>query len=139
MKALVFILLALTSVSLMAAKPAPKVTASVYTIVMDTSIDGIKSSSSITVREGDKGSIESVQESLGGRFQEVTVRKTELDGKEALHMDFIVGEIDRFGNKTLVATPKITSNIGEKATVIMGEAAGGKKLIFSARAKPATK
>lgn len=144
MKHLFFISILLSASLVFAAKPISKsiskpASKPVYQIVTDTSINGIKSSSVMTVKEGESGSMESVVANLGGRFQEVTITQIEQDGKPALHMDFLVGEVDRFGNKSVVATPKIIANVGEKVTVIMGEAAGGKKLIFSAKATVARK
>lgn len=135
MKNLFFISLILSAGVSFAAK-APVKSKPVYEIQMQTSIDGIKSSSTITVQEGASGSIEAVTANLGGRFQEVTLNKTQLEGKPALHMDFIVGEVDRFGTKTVIATPKIIATVGEKSTVMMGSTSVGKKLIFSALAKP---
>ena len=139
-----FVCLMLLGSAAFAAKPAAKVAAkpqqkSVYQIVMETSIDGIKSSSALIIEEGRTGSISNVTENLGGTFQEVVVNKTVLDGKPALRMEFVVGEVDRFGNKAIISTPKIIAAVGEKSTIMIGSAANGKKLIFSALAKSAKK
>ncbi len=139
-----FVCLMLLGSAAFAAKAPIKATSKpqgkpVYYIEMETSIDGIKRSSAINVEEGRAGSVSSVTENLGGTFQEVTVNKTVLDGKPALHMEFVVGEVDRFGNKAIISTPKIIANVGEKSTIILGSAANGKKLIFSALAKSAKK
>lgn len=104
----------------------------VYRVITTLAIDGIKSSGAITVKEGEKGSVANKAEFSAGTFTEVQVNKIKVDGKPVLQLEFVVGEIDAVGNKTIISTPKIIANPGEKSSILMGSAANGKKLVLSA-------
>lgn len=103
-----------------------------YDINTVVSIDGIKSNPRFRVLNGQTASME-VSSGSNRQFTEVTINKLVLDGKPALQMEFVIGKVDSFGGKTIIATPKILANLGEKSSVMIGD----KKLIISATATKA--
>lgn len=125
-----FLILALTFVCSVgfAAKPtAKKVDPNpVYDINAVVNLDGVKSNPRFKLRNGGTAELTINK----NQFTEVTINKLVLDGKPSMQMEFVIGKIDSFGGKTIIATPKIIANLGEKSSIMIG----GKNLIVSATA-----
>lgn len=127
--------------SVFAARPKTKIAPKtpLYKIKMDLTIDGVKTSNTFVVKEGNKVVVKALTKTQAERFTEVTAKKYQLDGKTALQMEFVVSELDALGNKTVISTPKIVANLGERSSIMQGSTAVGKKLILSATATRVSK
>jgi len=80
-----------------------------YDINTIVSIDGVKSNPKFRLLNG--GTAE-IQENWGSKvFTEVTINKLVLDGKPALQMEFVIGKLDSFGQKTVIDTPKFFAKV----------------------------
>jgi len=93
-----------------------------YEMKMELSIKGkhVSSSSLITIA-GEKASItQRMEKSKNGTFIEVVATEDQGEGKGIL-MNFVVGTIDRDGNKTILASPSIIAKENEKAEVSVGD------------------
>lgn len=93
-----------------------------FDLKLDLSIDGnAVSSPRMTVREGEKGTI--TQESNGQkRFVEVVAREEKTSaGKQAVHMTFAVGKIEKDGTRSVLSRPQVLSLMNEKAQIAVGE------------------
>lgn len=101
-----------------------------FDLKMDLSIEGKHvSSPRIVVKEGEKGTI--TQESNGEKsFIEVVAKEEKApNGKQAIHMTFVVGKIATDGTRTIVSQPQIISIPNEKAQITVGE--NGKPEVIS--------
>lgn len=121
------ILVAIFLFSNLSALAAPRL----YEIKMDLSFNGKKASSPrIIVSEGETGMV--TQENSDGKtFVEVTAREGSVQNRQGILMSFVVGAIDKNGNKTILSKPQILAKENQMARFTSGSKDGNEEMSLS--------
>ena len=107
------------ALSLAAPVPMAPVTSATYELKVEFAIDGKVVSSPRMIVLADKKEMISEREpnSKNGTFIEVVTRDESTQDGDAILMHFVVGTIDRDGNRIVLAEPKILTLENSKAMV----------------------
>jgi hypothetical protein len=125
MKKLFSLLLVLSSLNVFAMQAANKTTVPAaknnYMISANLYINDKKiNTATFGVTEGEKGSIEMLE-----NYIEVTsIKPDTTNSKDGVRMSFTVGSFNEKGEKTVVATPTVTTNENKMATLVFTSKTG---------------
>lgn len=103
-----------------------------YEMEVDISVKGKPTSQAkVIVLEGEKATV-TQKDGAQKTFFEITAKDTEApDGQPAIHLDFVIGTIEKDGTRSVVSRPRIITLENEKASITMGNEDGSEELALT--------
>ncbi len=94
--------------------------ADAFDLKVEVSFNGrVVSSPRVVARAGETATI---RQGAGffENFIEITPFETEVDGRKAIHMKFVIGVITKDGRKTVISKPELVARENERAEIKVG-------------------